>query len=1152
LAGAGSISATTGRLTSSSATFTSGGSANPARIDGLVHGAGGEAVSGVYSTTASGSAGIAGAFVGSGLQEVKSLQGFADGSGIGEGQIGLLGRAESSSVFIAQDFNTIAYEANSASDARRNAALIASLGAELTGASRAADGVDIRSGNFTYLGQSIAATSYASWNAIGQLVVVDASARPATSSLLVAGGTAPTSIPVSGAYTWEGVQLWSQRDQLGDTSSGTFRITTTFGNAGNAFTYATTGASPAVTLAGSGTLDPSSGKLKATGLTFTPSSGASGIAARLDGSLLGAGAQALSGIFATTAATGTKYAGGFVGAGPIVADTIAEFGTDLGLGVASLSVAGAAESPLVFLADDIDAIRKETNNASNSTRASALLANINPTSFTNSGNVASGNGVTRETGATLAYASDTLGVVRYADRRGLAKILFLDEDDHASADSLIIATGSKLEGDAPTGGYTWQGVHAWTTRGDIGAVSAANEAAFTLTADFSNSSFAFTSTGRLTGAGSISPTTGRLSSTSASFTNGGVGQTARIEGLLHGEGGEAVSGLYSTIAGGTDGFTGAFVGSGPQEVTSSVRLADGSGLGAGNYSLAGAARAGLVFVAENLDAIMHEANSASDVTRSGALLASLGPGFSGAPTQANGINSRSGNFIYKGANLAGTSHVSLNQAARLVVIDASAHPSASSIIIAGGTAASALPTVGSYRWEGVHLWGQRDELDSLSTGTFQITATFETSGGAFTYATTGDSPAITLAGSGSIDAASGSLTGSARGAGAQGVSGAFVTRATGGIQYAGGFLGGGPQVAREIARFGTEIGIGEARLGVAGGATAPLIFVADDYDAIIDEANSASDAIRASALLANVNPSTFTTIADIASGNGVKRGTGATIAYDSGTLGVTRYTDGRGLAQILFLDASGVASADSLILASGDQLSGAAPTGGYTWQGVHAWSDRGDIGDVSVANEAGFTLTADFSNSSFAFASTGRLTGSGSISAATGRLTSSSATFTNGGAGQAARIEGLLHGAGAEAVSGIYSTTGGANTGIAGAFIGSGPQEVTSTQRFADGSGVGEGRYGLLGGDKSSLVFLAQNFNVIAQEANSASNNIRNAALLASIDSELTGARSQNNGVISRGGNFTYGGANIAGSSHVSWNEIGQLVVGWCASVGSA
>jgi len=43
---------------------------------------------------------------------------------------------------------------------------------------------------------------------------------------VIAGGAAPTLIPASGAYSWEGIHIYAQRDELNSTTSGTFRITT--------------------------------------------------------------------------------------------------------------------------------------------------------------------------------------------------------------------------------------------------------------------------------------------------------------------------------------------------------------------------------------------------------------------------------------------------------------------------------------------------------------------------------------------------------------------------------------------------------------------------------------------------------------------------------------------------------------------------------------------------------------------------------------------------------------------------------------------------------------------------------------------------------------------------------------------------------------
>jgi len=962
----GSIEVVEGSFTSASGgsfSFTptqSGASAiTQGRLDGRLSGANANGISGLFATTLDTGTNYVGGFVGSGEVVGRTLAGFDDGWGIGSGDFATLSGSPGKTplLFAGAGFETLTNSANQASVTLRDQALVAERIA-LGDTSNFDKGTDyLRSGDasLTHDGGELSYSAHLTEQGGGRLLVISGASHASQGPLLLAGGDAVSNIPTSGSYTWQGRQIADARSGSSFTSalSNRFEITVNFDGSGDtrSFSYTTLG-SGGHRLSGGGTLDVGDGRLAASGLDFTPSGAAVSRAARLDGLLHGDGAEAISGLFTTTAGAGGDYVGGFVGAGPRIASEIEKFGAEIGIGEASLGVAGGAAAPLVFVADDIDAILNEANSASDSRRASALLASIVPTSYGVSGTVASGNGVTRHTGATLTHDSNTLDVTQFTDARGFARILFLDASGSAPADSVIVATGNELAGITLAGRYTWKGVHTWTARGDIGETSTDNEAAFTLTANFGNGndSFVFSSATPLAAGGNINKTTGRLTSTSASFTSDGGALAARLDGWVHGQGAQAVSGVYSTIATGTSGIAGAFVGSGPQDATQSVRFNDGSGIGEGRYALAGATQNPIIFFAQDIDVIRHEANDASDSIRDAALLASLGTALSGTTVRQDGVNTNSGVFTYAESQIAGSSHSSWNGIGRLVAIDASAHPQTSSLLVAGGVAPSAIPASGAYTWEGVQLWGERDQIDDLSRGTFRLTTTFGSSGNAFTYATTGTSPAITLAGSGTLDPSSGKLNataltftpgtgasgiaarldGSLLGAGAQAVSGIFATTAATGTKYAGGFVGAGPVIADRIDDFGTDLGIGEASLSVAGAPAAPLVFVADNFDAILKESNSASDSARASALLANVNPTSFTNSANVSSGNGVTRETGATLAHSLDTYGVTRYADRRGFAKIMFLDEDDHASSDSLIIATGARLSGDAPTGGYT------------------------------------------------------------------------------------------------------------------------------------------------------------------------------------------------------------------------------
>jgi len=211
------------------------------------------------------------------------------------------------------------------SNSTRGAALIANINPVFTSGAPVNLGAVSRrtGGTLAYAGSDLGVTSYSLRSGRTRLLVLDASSHDDSDSLIVAIGEGASNIPASGSYSWSGTQIAAQRTTLTQTSSGTFRITASFANTGNSFTYATTGAGQSFTVAGSGSIDATTGLLTSSDISYTPAGSINPITAHLDGQLEGNGGVAVVGVFATTASTGNQYAGGFIGFGSQVARLLA-------------------------------------------------------------------------------------------------------------------------------------------------------------------------------------------------------------------------------------------------------------------------------------------------------------------------------------------------------------------------------------------------------------------------------------------------------------------------------------------------------------------------------------------------------------------------------------------------------------------------------------------------------------------------------------------------------------------------------------------------------------------------------------------------------------------------------------------------------------
>ena len=148
-----------------------------------------------------------------------------------------------------------------------------------------------------------------------------------------------------------------------------------------------------------------------------------------------------------------------------------------------------------------------------------------------------------------------------------------------------------------------------------------------------------------------------------------------------------------------------------------------------------------------------------------------------------------------------------------------------------------------------------------------------------------------------------SLYGMFHGDGASAVTGVFTSLLTSGKRYAGGFVGGGPRTVSVIRRFEDGAGLAGTvrRIGDAS-HDSRLVFAAGSLDAVVDEANSPADAIRAQSLVASINPAAFNSSTPAT--GAITGRTGGSFAYSGGSIGVASYEARGGAARLLVLDGS--------------------------------------------------------------------------------------------------------------------------------------------------------------------------------------------------------------------------------------------------------
>ena len=676
---------------------------------------------------------------------------------------------------------------------------------------------------------------------------------------------------------------------------GTFALTATFVSGGNgSFTFTgTTNATPldssttqtsrlAVTTGG--TVNASTGVLLATAGVYTEGTGAAKTSdARLDGRVFGVGGVAVAGLFTTISGT-TTYVGGFVGE-VIVRDLYSgsgATGNSIGQAIRSVfSETAHSAGRILFLGDNYETRRNGLNVASDTARNQSILSSLGVAA---TGGTAIGN-LTKHTGVSVAHGSPatTASATIWQDSSSTARLFAFSD--------LLVAGGKALSG-TPAGTYQYEGVFVSAPGGT--ALGTLREGTFSLSVDFtSGSGFTFTGTTNATpsdssttqtsrlavtgtaSGGQFNASTGVLLATAATYTEGtGTDKTAdaRIDGRIHGLGGGAVAGLFTTTSGATT-YVGGFVGAGPRVASDlyTGSAATGNSIGQANWA-----------EVPNASRVHHPHGTHSFPWRQlcgKARRAQFALG-DGAQSKHSLQSCRGGNGHGRAANgrdgkrqsykihrcerpprqrlttaAQATIWQNSNSTGRLVAF--------SDLFVAGGNALSGTLS-GTYHYEGAFISALSTALETVREGTFVLTATFVEGGnGSFTFTgTTNATPLdssttqtsrLAVTTGGTVNASTGVLlatagvytegTGAAKtadarldgrvfGAGGIAASGLFTT-VSGTTTYVGGFVG--EVIARDLYSGSGATGnsIGQAFRSVfsdTAHSAGRILFLGDNYE----------------------------------------------------------------------------------------------------------------------------------------------------------------------------------------------------------------------------------------------------------------------------------------------------------------------------------
>ena len=1024
-------------------------------------------------------------------------------------------------------------------------------------------------------GATVQAKLTQDWLGLAGVLAVDASAvsqanADRAASLLVVGGAAFTG-SLSGQYTWTGVQLVGESNALETLTREAVEVTASFTGSGTqTFTVATQGSSKTNDLTGSGSVNVATGALGGTGISL--SVGGVSQTVSFAGSLHGGDGASLSGVFANSVAIGGKYyAGAILASGaldlPIIAGgphgTSTTSAPAIARGTYNVNAHGATQSAL-FLVPQGSGALFAANHASVTIRGNALATNLGAIGGTAADLDVPNRAADdldlaiRTRSATVSHGAAAPSVTVYEDRGGNASLLAV-----GGLDPLLASGGAALTNAPASGAYTWQGLQFL---GGVDDLAGLTQGRFTLTTTFSGAAtsvFSYTGgtassgDGTLTVGGNITRASGAFESSASGFSLAGLQASAitqgRLFGRLAGAGASAVSGLFVTTNAGGDRYAGGFVGGAPQIVFSThafTGTGEEGGFGEAFVTLdAETATSRVVFVSNDLGALETEANVASDAARVASLLdAIVTAGGSTTATTTPGITGTTGGSYAYRSGTARLEHYAVGaNDARLFVIDGSSQ-SGESVIAHTAKRFTGGFAVGAHTWQGVHLSARRDDLDDTATGTFQITATFGAGSAAgFSYLTTGASPSFTLDGGGTITRSTGRfvstsllfdadgtgavsapqttrLQGAFGGAGGAALVGLFATTA-GQTDYAGGFIGGGKHDLRTLLdETGAHVGLGYAAdRNVGAGSANGLVLIGDDYDALLATTTGALDATRNASIVANIAPAGLGSASRAAIGAAhpqafANERTGGSISFGAGgaSYAVTSWEDGDGVADLLFLDGTGVSNSGSLFVAGGaGRPDSSVLAGGYSWEGVLVYAGRSLHANQ---RKSGFRLTADFSNSGngtlTGTGASGEISGGVTIDADTGRISGRGAIQVDGTA-SGGEISGFVSGSAGQAVSGVFTTSSG--TIIAGGFVGGAPRVGRDIQlpagSGAGGLAIGQATRDVFGTahDTGNIIFLGDDYGARRDAVNVVSDTTRAAQLLSNLGVAFTAPVFENN-----------------------------------------
>ena len=1146
----GSINLATGALSASTLSFTPAGSpdALTGSLIGQLH-SGAEssdnslAVSGVFRTSNQNADKYAGGILAISPRNANRLAKFGTATtaaGVGAGLWGLVYTREQAdhAHFVVENIDSHINDANSVSQATRSTALFAvyadSFAATPANTTRVGAGP-----NGQYAGNAVnritGSLAHEDLTGVAQLYQSDTDisvAASGTTNLPVvrlvfaqaidatapATGRVPSNIvasglnregTLSGTHTWEGVFVASKTtdgDYARPTSAnenGTFMITANISN--GTFDFLTRDDEGGNLSGRGGTIDPAEGTLSMTSvssaLSFTPAQAGSSqitrvsLYGRVYGDVRGNGAtgpSGVAGVFVTNetgTATATDYVGGFLGTGPVIANSDTRFtlGGTAGLARATLSLDGQPKGSALVIGHDIARVVVDANSSSDATRSAALLRSL---TIDYDSRRLDNEPIQERRVGHLTVGGERVDLVRYGNDTRVAKILVTGSATGGpDANTAIIAGGAAFTGPVPTGKYRYTGVHVVAGPQNLArAGEAASQGSFQMHVDFTAGSFSYDGASQnvdgVAAATRLVATNGALQAASGTFSTA----TARYQAGADDDD-ELVASLHGRFHGAAIGVSGVFATGVPSDgAENDRRLGAFAGSGAAvTLTPRDAALVGMQFAQQGvgLDAELSDSDSSldeliatmkavADLTGPQFNLLTSGPALATATSRHGTVNTptaRPARFWFDRDSSTNVWMATIDPAVGMDIA-----------IVHGeefGTGAS-----GTYNYNGIIVGGSGTSLADAATGTFTLRAEFNSLTSARLTgfsATLGEStlaPRTDVTLDAAINATTGRFNdgsfefkesagsdeeaavvqGRFHGSAAQAVSGVW---GTGGQAVAGAFIGNRTATSApsfdklaDIGTFGAAKGTHTDTSDDAANppATTDVIFIARDIDAQVSAASGASGV----GWLNEALDATLGTAETGKSDTNVAFKAGS-ITVSTETVAIKAYEETGGNAALLYLDAAADDTFTDRIVVRGKPFTGSI-TGNVSYKGKVTLADQFvNAGEIVHASEViDFNMTINTTAGTFEFDASGTspvagkdvidISG-GAIDVSTGRMSDSDFTYTRGSDGtdtpllRNSEFVGQLYGAGGAAVGGIYwgedaSTSGADTTHLGGAFIG--------------------------------------------------------------------------------------------------------------------